>query len=32
MTSYDLIWQLIELILKDKEMKSNTDDKKKDQK
>ena len=30
MTSYDLIWQLIELILKDKEMKSNTDDKKKD--
>ena len=32
MTSYDLIWQLIELILKDKEMKSNADDKKKDQK
>lgn len=30
MTSYDLIWQLIELILKDKEMKPNADDKKKD--
>ena len=32
MTSYDLIWQLIELILKDKEMNTNADDKKKDQK
>ncbi len=30
MTSYDLIWQLIELILKDKKMKSNADDKNKD--
>ena len=30
MTSFDLIWQLIELLLKDKDTKSKADDQKKD--
>ena len=30
MSSFDLIWRLIELILKDKETKSKADDQKKD--
>ena len=29
MTSYDLIWQLVELILKDKETKSKADEQRK---
>lgn len=30
MTSYDLIWQLMELLLKEKETKSKTNDQKED--